>query len=79
MEEMIDMFGNINDVMNMYQQMQNNPVGFLSRRFNIPQGMNDPNGILQHLLSSGQVSQAQVNNVMGLRNNPIVQKLMQVR
>ena len=46
----------------MLQQIKSNPVQFLAqRRFNIPQGMTDPNAILQHLLSSGQVSQNQIN------------------
>lgn len=44
-------------------------------RYNIPQGMNDPNAIIQHLLNTRQVSQAQVNQVMQLRNNPQVQSL----
>ena len=69
---------NPQDLMSMYQQMRSNPMQVLSRRFNIPQDVNvkDPNAILQHLLNSGQVSQAQVNNVMNMRSNPIVQMLM---
>ena len=72
---MIDMMNNVNDIMNMYQQMQNNPIQFLSRKFNIPQNMNDPNSIIQHLINSGQVSQSQVNNMMQLRNNPMIRKM----
>ena len=47
----------------MLQQLKNNPLQFLmQRKFNIPQNIaNDPNAILNHLLSSGQVSQEQVN------------------
>ncbi len=49
---------------------------FLARRkFNIPEGMNDPNEIMQHLLNTGQISQQQLNNAMQMRNNPMVQKL----
>lgn len=73
---MIDMVGNMNDLMNMYQQMKRNPAQFLSKRFNIPPDANDPNAIIQHLLNSGQVSQDQVNRVMNLRNNPMIQMLM---
>lgn len=58
------MLGNMNDIMNMYQQIKANPVQFLSKRFNIPQNMNDPNAIIQHLLNSGQVTQDQVNQAM---------------
>ncbi len=70
------MVGNINDFINLYQQLKNNPVQFLSRRFNIPQNINDPNDIIQHLLNTGQVSQEQVNQVMGMKNNPVLKQLM---
>lgn len=58
------------EIMQMYTQFKNNPMGLLSRRFNIPQNMNDPQAIVQHLLNSGQVSQAQVNQAMRMRNDP---------
>lgn len=47
----------------MLQQFKSNPVRFLmQRRFNVPQSMaDDPNAILNHLLSTGQISQTQVN------------------
>jgi len=77
--EMIDAMNNVNDLINMYRQMQNNPIQFLSKRFNIPQNINDPNAILQHLLNSGQISQSQLNNIMQLRNNPMIQKLFGMR
>ncbi len=70
------MMGNVNDLMNMYQQMKANPMQFLSRRFNIPQNMNDPNAIIDHLISTGQVTQGQINKVMEMRNNPMIQQLM---
>ena len=75
---MIDMTNNMNNLMNLYQQLRSNPMQILSRRFNLPQNinMNDPNAILQHLLNSGQVSQDQVNRVMGMRNNPIMQQFI---
>ncbi|MBP5594956.1 MAG: hypothetical protein J6Y02_06210 [Pseudobutyrivibrio sp.] len=64
-----------NTQLNMLMQFRQNPIGVLSQRFNIPQGMNDPNVILQHLLNTNQVSQDQVNRVMQMRNNPQVQQL----
>ena len=70
------MAGNMNDFMNLYQQFQQNPMQMLSRRFNIPQNINNPNDIVQHLLNTGQVSQAQVNQVMQMRNNPMIQRLI---
>ena len=63
-------------LMNMYQQFKTNPMQLLSQRFSIPQDMNNPNDIIQHLLNTNQVSQAQVNNAMNMRNNPIIQQLM---
>lgn len=68
----------MNNIFSMYQQLMNNPAGLLSQRFNIPQDVNmsDPNAILNHLVNSGQVSQAQINNAMNMRNNPMVQILM---
>ena len=53
-----------NQMMGMLQQLKNNPLQFLmQRRMNIPQNMpmNDPQAIINHLVSTGQVSQEQVN------------------
>lgn len=70
---------NINQIMSMYQQLRTNPMQLLARRFNLPQGMNmnNPNDIIQHLLNTGQISQQQLNSVVGMRNNPMIQQLMQ--
>lgn len=69
---------NINQLMNMYQQLRSNPMQMLARRYNLPQGMNmnNPNDIIQHLLNTGQINQAQVNQLMGMEKSPIVQQLM---
>ena len=52
------------NLMGMVQQLKQNPVQFLmQRRLNIPQTVaKDPNAILNHLLSSGQINQQMVNN-----------------
>lgn len=70
---------NINQLMNMYQQLRTNPMQLLARRFNLPQGVNinNPNDIIQHLLNTRQISQQQLNAVVGMRNNPMIQQLMQ--
>ena len=57
-------------IFQMYNQLKNNPVGVLSQRFNIPENLNNPNDIIQHLLNTGQVSQAQVNQAMQIKNDP---------
>ena len=53
----------MNNMMQMLQALQKNPMQFLmQRKLNVPQNIiNDPNAIIQHLLSTGQVSQAQYN------------------
>ena len=70
------MAGNINDFMNLYQRFQQNPMQMLSKRFNIPENIKSPNDIIQHLLNSGQVTQEQVNQVMQMRNHPMIQRLL---
>ena len=55
------MMNNFNDMMNLYNQMRQNPMQMLSKRFNLPQDMADPNEIIQYLLNTGQVTQSQVN------------------
>ena len=53
------------NIMTMLQQLKANPVQFLlQRKFNIPQNisLNDPNAILNYLVTSGQISQNQINN-----------------
>ena len=59
----------------MFQQFQNNPMQILSRRFNIPQNLHDPNQIIQHLLDTKQISQEQIDNAMQIRNNPLLAQM----
>ena len=71
---MIDMIGNMNDLMSLYQQIRNNP----SKMFNLPQGVNpnDPNSIIQYLMNNGKVSQQQMNNaMMQMQKNPIIRQI----
>jgi len=69
------MVDNMQNIMDLYNQMQQNPIQLLSRKFNIPQNINNPNDIIQHLLNSGQVTQTQVNNAMQMANNPMFKKM----
>lgn len=52
-----------NQMLSVLQQFKANPAQFLmQRRFNVPANIaSDPNAIVQHLLSTGQISQTQVN------------------
>ena len=46
--------------MQMLQQLRQNPVQMLRQAgLNVPDNMNDPNQIIQHLMNSGQISQSQ--------------------
>ena len=60
-----------NNMFSMLQQLQSNPMAMLSRRFNISQGINmsDPNSIIQHLMSTGRVSQQAYNNARNMAMN----------
>ena len=62
-----------NNLLSQLNQLKNNPVQFLmSRRYNIPDDLSgNPQGIVQHLLNSGQMSQetysrlqSQVNQIV---------------
>ena len=60
-----------------YQMLRSNPMQILSQRFNIPQNIsNNPNDIIQHLLNTGQINQAQVNQAMSMRNDPMIQQML---
>lgn len=53
---------NNNNPLGMLNQIKSNPVGFLTQRgLNVPQGMNNPNDIIQHLMRTGQLSQERYN------------------
>lgn len=58
----------LGNIMQMWAQFQQNPMGMLAQKYNIPQGIRNPQDIVQHLLNSGQVTQAQVNQAMQMRS-----------
>lgn len=65
--------------MNMFQmimQAKQNPMAVIQQRFNIPQNIQKPQDIVQHLLDSGQINQQQLNNAMQMRNNPQFRQFM---
>lgn len=59
------------NVIAMFQQFMGNPAQMMQRSgLNIPQNIvNDPNAIIQHLLSSGRMSQQQYNQLQQMANN----------
>jgi hypothetical protein len=69
------------NLMQMYQQLRSNPMQILAKRFNLPQNMSmsNPNSIIEYLMNTGQVSQQQINSLMGMQNNPMIQQLMNAK
>lgn len=61
----------MNNVLTMLSQLRSNPMQVLSQKYNIPQGLTNPQDIIQHLLNTNQITQAQVNQAMQMRNNPM--------
>lgn len=57
-----------NNFAQLLMQFKQNPIAMLSQKYNIPQNLNDPNQILQYLLSTRQVSQDQVDRAMQMRS-----------
>lgn len=52
------------NMMQMLQQLRANPGQVLQQAgFRIPQNLNDPNAIIQHLMQSGQLSQDRYNQL----------------
>lgn len=56
-----------NNILTQLQALRNNPVGFLlSRNLNVPENLSgNPQGIVQHLLNTGQMSQDVYNKLQG--------------
>lgn len=57
--------------MGMLQQLRANPIQFLmQRKFNLPTNFQGgPQEIVQHLISTGQISQQQVNDAISRFTN----------
>ena len=49
------------NLLSTFMQFRQNPLALLSQRFKIPEGMNDPDAILKHLVDTKQVSQDRIN------------------
>ena len=64
-----------NNFLGLLQKLKSDPMSVLTQRYNIPQNLNNPNDIIQHLLNTKQVSQEQVNRAMQMGNNPQVRNL----
>ena len=72
---------NMQALMNTFQQLASNPAQCAMTQWGIPQNIaNNPNAILQQLMSSGRISQAQYNQARQMasqmQNNPFFKQFM---
>ena len=66
-------FQTMNNMISMMNQFKSNPAQFLSQKFNVPSDLNDPQKIIQHLLDTNQVTQAQIDAIKG---NPMIKQFL---
>lgn len=60
------MSGSMNP-MQMLTQLKSNPMALLRQAgFNVPDNITSPQAILQHLMTSGQISQSQLNQAQSM-------------
>ena len=55
-------------IMAMLNQFKQNPMAILAQRFNLPQNINNPQDIINHLISSGQINQNTVDQATQMKN-----------
>lgn len=68
----------MNNILGMFQTFMQNPMSFMTG-MNLSQGMmNNPNAIIQQMLNSGRINQAQYNQAQQMarqmQNNPAFKK-----
>lgn len=78
---MSDPWGSFQNFMSGFQQMMSNPQQFVMSRMGISQDIaNNPNAIIQKMMSEGRVSQSQYNAAMQtaqkIQNNPMFRQFM---
>lgn len=63
-------------ILQMISNLQQNPMQILRQAgLNIPNGVNSPQDIIQHLLNSGQITQEQVNQAQQMQRSPMFANL----
>ena len=66
----------MNNIINMIMQARQNPMAILSRRFKIPQNIQEPQEMAQYLLNSGQITQGQLNDAVQMSRAPQFKQFM---
>lgn len=61
----------LSSMMQEVQKLKANPLQYIMQRnLNVPSDIvNDPSAVLNHLLSTGQITQSQVNNAYQMLNS----------
>lgn len=58
-----------NQMMQMISQVKSNPMSILGQ-YGVPQNIsNDPNGVIQHLMNRGVITQNQYNRAIQIAKN----------
>lgn len=78
---MNDPWGSFQNFMYSFKQMMSNPQQFVMSHFGIPNEIaNDPNKIIQKMMSDGRLSQSQYNaarhTAQQIQNNPMFGQFM---
>ena len=78
---MNDPWGNFQNFMNGFKQMAANPAQYVMQNYGISQDIaNNPNAIIQKLMSEGRVSQSQYNAAQQaasrIQNHPLFNQFM---
>jgi hypothetical protein len=78
---MNDPWGNFQNFMSGFREMASNPAQYMMQRYGISQDIaNNPNAIIQKLMSEGRVSQSQFDAARQaasrIQNNPMFNAFM---
>ena len=66
----------MNNIFNRIMQARQNPMAIISQRFNIPQTIQKPQDMVQHLLNTGQITQEQLNQTVQMSKSPQFKQFM---
>lgn len=66
----------MNNIFNRIMQARQNPMAIISQRFNIPQNIQKPQDMVQHLLDTGQITQEQLNQTVQMSKSPQFKQFM---
>lgn len=60
MNNPLNMLSNMGNIMQMLTQFKQNPMAMLQQAgLNVPNNINDPQAMIEHLMKSGQITQQQ--------------------